>query len=83
MCFVFSSDGSASPATAQVLSSSENVYESAARLLFVAVKWAKAIPAFAQLSQRDQTQLLEAAWPELFVLSLAQWGVNIDEGNHK
>jgi hypothetical protein len=28
----------------------------------------------------DQTLLLEEAWANLFLLSLAQWSVHIDEG---
>jgi len=27
----------------------------------------------------DQTVLLEEAWPELFILSAAQWGLSIDD----
>ncbi len=33
-----------------------------------------------QLSSMDQTLLLEEAWANLFLLSLAQWSVHIDEG---
>lgn len=32
----------------------DNVYETAARLLFMAVKWAKSLPSFAGLPFRDQ-----------------------------
>ena len=32
----------------------ETVYETSARLLFMAVKWAKNLPSFASLSFRDQ-----------------------------
>jgi len=32
----------------------ETVYETSARLLFMAVKWAKNLPSFARLSFRDQ-----------------------------
>ncbi|XP_052132584.1 photoreceptor-specific nuclear receptor-like isoform X2 [Frankliniella occidentalis] len=51
----------------------DNVYESAAKILFLAVKWARSIPAFLQLSGADQSVLLEEGWPDLFVLSAAQW----------
>ncbi|XP_050315179.1 nuclear receptor subfamily 2 group E member 1-like [Anthonomus grandis grandis] len=57
----------------------ENVYESAAKLLFLAIKWAKTIPSFLQLSQRDQSILLEESWNELFILTAAQWSLPIDE----
>ncbi|KAB0798531.1 hypothetical protein PPYR_09524 [Photinus pyralis] len=57
----------------------ENVYESSAKLLFLAVKWARTIPSFLQLSYRDQSILLEESWSELFVLTAAQWALPIDE----
>lgn len=34
--------------------SQETVYETSARLLFMAVKWAKNLPSFASLAFRDQ-----------------------------
>ncbi|KAK5646021.1 hypothetical protein RI129_004485 [Pyrocoelia pectoralis] len=57
----------------------ENVYESAAKLLFLAVKWARTIPSFLQLSYRDQSILLEESWSELFILTAAQWTLPVDE----
>jgi nuclear receptor subfamily 2 group E protein 3 len=36
----------------------ETVYETAARLLFMAVKWAKNLPSFASLPFRDQVNLV-------------------------
>lgn len=58
----------------------ENIYESAAKLLFLTVKWARSIPSFLQLSFHDQSVLLEESWSDLFVLSAAQWTLPIDEG---
>ncbi|ERL89154.1 nuclear receptor subfamily 2 group E member 1 [Dendroctonus ponderosae] len=57
----------------------ENTYESAAKLLFLAIKWARTIPSFLQLSQRDQSILLEESWSELFVLTASQWALPVDE----
>ncbi|CAH0557197.1 unnamed protein product [Brassicogethes aeneus] len=57
----------------------ENIYESSAKLLFLAIKWARSIPSFLQLSYRDQSLLLEESWRELFVLTAAQWILPIDE----
>ncbi|GJQ70372.1 hypothetical protein Trydic_g22803 [Trypoxylus dichotomus] len=57
----------------------ENIYESAAKLLFLAIKWARTIPSFLQLSYRDQSILLEESWSELFVLTAAQWALSVDE----
>ncbi|XP_034244936.1 photoreceptor-specific nuclear receptor, partial [Thrips palmi] len=51
----------------------ETVYETAARLLFMAVKWAKNLPSFASLPFRDQVILLEESWSELFLLNAVQW----------
>ncbi|XP_068084382.1 photoreceptor-specific nuclear receptor-like [Anabrus simplex] len=67
--------------TCLTLLPAENVYESAAKLLFLAVKWARSIPSFLQLSFRDQAVLLEEAWSELFVLSAAQWALPVDESS--
>ena len=64
-------------------SPSDNVYETAARLLFMSVKWARSIPSFLQLPFRDQAILLEESWCELFVLSAAQWSLPIDIGEYK
>ncbi|ENN75215.1 hypothetical protein YQE_08225, partial [Dendroctonus ponderosae] len=60
----------------------ENTYESAAKLLFLAIKWARTIPSFLQLSQRDQSILLEESWSELFVLTASQWALPVDEVNN-
>ncbi|KAG8185478.1 hypothetical protein JTE90_019736 [Oedothorax gibbosus] len=51
----------------------ETIYETSARLLFMAVKWAKNLPSFANLPFRDQVILLEEAWSELFLLCAVQW----------
>lgn len=60
--------------------SNDCTFETAAKLLFMSVKWAKNIPSFLQLPFRDQAILLEESWCELFVLSAAQWSLNIDIG---
>lgn len=57
----------------------EAVFESAAKLLFLAVKWARSVPSFIQLPNRDQSILLEESWAELFVITAAQWGFNIGD----
>ncbi|XP_023728020.1 nuclear receptor subfamily 2 group E member 1 [Cryptotermes secundus] len=51
----------------------ETLCESAARLLFTNVKWAKNVPAFTGLNFNDQLLLLEQSWRELFVLGAAQY----------
>ncbi|CAF4942089.1 unnamed protein product [Pieris macdunnoughi] len=56
----------------------ESAAETAARLLFMAVKWAKNLPSFASLSFRDQVILLEEAWSELFLLNAIQWCLPLD-----
>ncbi|XP_023245725.1 nuclear receptor subfamily 2 group E member 1-like [Copidosoma floridanum] len=57
----------------------ENVYEFAAKLLFLAVKWPRSISSFLQLPYRDQAILLEESWCELFVLTAAQWNFPVEE----
>lgn len=59
----------------------EAVFESAARLLFLAVKWAKSIPSFSQINSHDQILLLEECWAELFVILAAQYGLPITSGS--
>ncbi|XP_068232413.1 nuclear receptor subfamily 2 group E member 1-like [Palaemon carinicauda] len=56
-----------------LFSCSDSVCETAARLLFMNVRWAKHLPAYAALPYRDQLTLLEWGWKELFVLSAAQF----------
>ncbi|XP_015782726.1 photoreceptor-specific nuclear receptor isoform X2 [Tetranychus urticae] len=51
----------------------ESIYETSARLLFMAVKWAKNLPSFGSLTFRDQVILLEESWSELFLLCAIQW----------
>ncbi|KAL6106705.1 nr2e3 [Pungitius sinensis] len=56
----------------------ERTYETSARLLFVAVKWAKNLPVFAHLPFRDQVILLEEAWSEMFLLCTIQWSLSME-----
>ncbi|XP_018324308.1 photoreceptor-specific nuclear receptor-like [Agrilus planipennis] len=58
--------------------SQETVYETSARLLFMAVKWAKNLPSFASLPFRDQVILLEEVWSDLFLLNAIQWCMPMD-----
>jgi nuclear receptor subfamily 2 group E member 3 len=61
------------------LRSTQSLYESATKLLFVSIRWAKSIPSFNQLSLSDQKRLLNDSWAELFVIAASQWGLSIDE----
>lgn len=54
------------------------VCESAARLLFMNVQWAKSMNSFTSLPLCDQLLLLEESWRELFVLGAAQFLPNVD-----
>lgn len=51
----------------------EAICEAAARILFMNVKWAKNVPAFASLSMSDRLILLEESWRELFIIGSAQF----------
>ena len=66
--------------TAGHLLPSESIYESAAKLLFMSIKWARSVPSFLQLNEGDQTLLLEDSWAQLFVIGLAQWNIQFEEG---
>lgn len=49
------------------------ICESASRLLFLSMHWARSIPAFQALSgQENDINLMKACWNELFALGLAQ-----------
>ncbi|XP_051949692.1 nuclear receptor subfamily 2 group C member 2 isoform X1 [Xyrauchen texanus] len=48
------------------------ICESASRLLFLSMHWARSIPAFFALGQECNTTLIRACWNELFTLGLAQ-----------
>ncbi|XP_016057354.1 PREDICTED: photoreceptor-specific nuclear receptor [Miniopterus natalensis] len=56
----------------------DSIQEMSARLLFMAVKWAKNLPVFSNLPFRDQVILLEEAWSELFLLGAIQWSLPLD-----
>lgn len=58
----------------------ETLCETAARLLFMNVKWAKTVPAFVSLPMRDQLLLLEESWREFFVLGAAQFNFPLELG---
>ncbi|XP_027213267.1 nuclear receptor subfamily 2 group E member 1 [Penaeus vannamei] len=63
-----------------IVSSPDTVCETAARLLFMNVRWAKHLPAYTALPFRDQLMLLEEGWRELFVLSAAQFLLPVEAG---
>lgn len=69
---------SSSSSAAGVPMSQEIVFESAAKLLFLAVRWTKSIPSFNQLNNNDQNLLLEESWAELFIIMSAQYGLPIE-----
>ena len=58
--------------------SNENLSETAARLLFMNVRWAQHVPQFTSLPYRDQLLLLEESWRELFILSAAQFSLPVE-----
>lgn len=64
------------------MSEQEAIFESAAKLLFLAVKWAKSMPSFNQIGVHDQNLLLEDCWAELFVIMAAQYGLPIGSKRH-
>ncbi|XP_035581743.1 COUP transcription factor 2-like [Zalophus californianus] len=54
------------------VSTPENIFEQAARVLFGIIEWARKIPFFPDLSIDDQVALLRLAWCDLFMLNWAQ-----------
>ncbi|XP_059488533.1 nuclear receptor subfamily 2 group E member 1-like isoform X2 [Neocloeon triangulifer] len=64
---------------APIMPALETANESAARILFIAVKWARAMPSFMRLLPADQELLLEFSWAQLFVFTAAEWSFPISE----
>lgn len=58
--------------------SPDAIYELSLRILHSTIIWARNIPTFVELPFKDQALLLEESWVDLFLLSLAQWDVEID-----
>eukprot|EP00794_Sanderia_malayensis_P017449 gene17449-19194_t len=54
------------------------LYELAVRVMHSTITWARNIPTFVELPFKDQALLLEESWVELFLLSFAQWDVELD-----
>ncbi|TRY95416.1 hypothetical protein DNTS_003551 [Danionella cerebrum] len=48
------------------------ICESASRLLFLSMHWARSIPAFLALGQECNVTLVRSCWNELFILGLSQ-----------
>ncbi|XP_070493194.1 nuclear receptor subfamily 2 group E member 1-like [Chironomus tepperi] len=61
------------------LKSTQSLYDSATKILFLAIRWAKSIPSFNQLPIADQKKLLNECWVELFIVASAQWGLSIED----
>ena len=61
------------PSSGAASRETETVYETAARLLFMSVRWTKNLASFSALAQTDQALLLEESWAELFLLCAVQW----------
>ncbi|MFH4974794.1 hypothetical protein AB6A40_001503 [Gnathostoma spinigerum] len=56
----------------------ESIHETAAKLLFMAIKWAKNLSSFGALTFRDQIILLGESWCDLFLLSVFQWSLPME-----
>lgn len=61
------------------LKSTQSLYDSASKILFLAIRWAKSIPSFSQLPIIEQKKLLSDSWSELFIIAAAQWGLSIED----
>nr|XP_026500851.1 nuclear receptor subfamily 2 group E member 1-like [Vanessa tameamea] len=55
------------------------LYDPAAKLLVATVKWLHSVASFEQISQSEQTSLLQSNWKELFILHAAQYSYYFDQ----
>lgn len=60
------------------LKRSAEICQEASAVLVKTVHFMKSLPAFNQLPQNDQFSLLQSCWAPLFILGLAQEGVNFE-----
>lgn len=60
------------PSPMPVFLNAHYICESASRLLFLSVHWARSIGAFQLLASDTQVELVRGCWSELFVLGMAQ-----------
>jgi hypothetical protein len=60
------------PSPMPVFLNAHYICESASRLLFLSVHWARSIGAFQLLSSDTQIELVRGCWSELFALGMAQ-----------
>ena len=60
------------PSPIPVLLNARYIGESASRLLFLSVHWARSIGAFQHLSSNTQIELVQGSWMELFILGMSQ-----------
>lgn len=60
------------PSPMPVFLNAHYICESASRLLFLSVHWARSIGAFQLLAADTQVELVRGCWSELFVLGMAQ-----------
>lgn len=56
------------------------LYDPAAKLLVATVKWLHSVASFEQITQSEQTSLLQSNWKELFIMHAAQYSFFFDEG---
>jgi len=64
------------------LTGSRIASETAARILFMSVRWVKSVPAFRCLTDADQRVLLQNGWRDLFLLTAAQFSSAVDLRPH-
>uniref|UniRef100_A0AC35U3N4 Nuclear receptor domain-containing protein n=1 Tax=Rhabditophanes sp. KR3021 TaxID=114890 RepID=A0AC35U3N4_9BILA len=66
------------PVESSTTEGSSETSELSARILYMAIKWAKSLPSFSQLNANDQIVLLKANWSDLFILSALQFASAMD-----
>lgn len=58
----------------------DDVYDPAAKMLVLTIKWLHGVSSFVQMKSTEQMCLLHSNWKELFILTIAQYSFEFDEG---
>lgn len=60
----------------------DGLYDPAAKLLTICIRWLHSIDSFVQIKPTEQSTLLNNNWKELYIITAAQYSFFFDEGKN-